>query len=42
MALVDVSERRLKALARLDRGVLERVVLNLLGELPVSLLPGGG
>lgn len=42
LVLVDVSERRLKALARLDRRVLERVVLNLLGELPVSLLPGDG
>ncbi|MFI1313753.1 hypothetical protein ACH4TS_27005 [Streptomyces albidoflavus] len=42
LALVDVSERRLKALARLDRRVLERVVLNLLGELPIGMLPGGG
>lgn len=38
-ALIDVPESRLLALRRLGQGALEKVVLNLLGELPIESLP---
>jgi hypothetical protein len=36
--LIDVPESGLSALRRLGRGALEKVVLNLLGELPIETL----
>ncbi|MGR3938385.1 hypothetical protein [Streptomyces sp. BRA346] len=37
-ALIDVPESRLSVLRRLGQGALEKVVLNLLGELPIETL----
>jgi hypothetical protein len=36
--LIDVPESRLSALRRLGQGALEKIVLNLLGELPIETL----
>jgi hypothetical protein len=37
--LIDVPESHLSVLRRLSQGALEKIVLNLLGELPIEMLP---